>query len=107
MFKRSKPSESVLFLGEDGEDVVVAPFKGEVSVLDVALDNGVGIPTSCEGMGTCGTCRVLVLEGGPSAGPRTEIEAEMAFDRGFADEERLACQITACNGMRIKILQST
>lgn len=107
MFRRAKPSESVLFLDEEECHEVAAPFMGEISVLDVALQNRIPIPTSCEGMGTCGTCRILVLPGGAEANPRNDIEAEIAGARGFAENERLACQVQACHGMKVRILQST
>lgn len=62
------------------------------SLLDVLLDAKIPIAHSCGGNGTCGTClcRIEAKAGLPK---RNEIEAEMAEERLFANEERLACQI--------------
>ena len=63
------------------------------TVLEIAVENSVDISHSCGGMGTCGTCRIrlTVLSGEHPA--RSEIEQEMATDRGFQAEERLSCQL--------------
>ncbi|NQY99664.1 MAG: (2Fe-2S)-binding protein [Bdellovibrionales bacterium] len=74
---------------------------GKETVLDVALSNKLDIGHTCEGMGSCTTCRVFVLDG--DAGPRTEIEQERADERGFADNERLACQIKPIEGLKLKL----
>lgn len=72
-------------------------------VLDVALRQGIPLNHTCGGHGTCGTCRVRVRAGLEKLGPRNEIEAEMAQDRGFTDEERLACQIPPVADLTVEI----
>ncbi len=67
-------------------------LRGEDSLLDVALNNKLEIGHSCGGMGSCGTCRVIVLEGLELLNPRNEVEQEIADTRGFQPNERLACQ---------------
>ncbi len=63
------------------------------TLLELAVDKSVDLPHSCGGMGSCGTCRVrLVVVSGPTP-ERSEIEAEMASERGYPDEERLSCQL--------------
>lgn len=76
-------------------------FGDEKSVLDVALSNKIDIGHTCEGMGSCTTCRVIVIEG--DAGPRTDIEQERADERGFAENERLACQLSPSEGLKVEI----
>lgn len=71
------------------------------TVLEVALKNKVDIGHTCEGMGSCTTCRVFVLAG--EANPRTDIEQERANERGFADDERLACQLKAVKGLTVRL----
>jgi len=66
---------------------------GNKSLLEICLQNKIPISHSCEGMASCGTCRVLVLEGLDQLGSRNPLEQEMALDRGFKPHERLACQI--------------
>jgi len=46
-----------------------------------------GIPFGCT-EGICGTCRIVVLEGGDNLTPMTQEEK----DAGLADNERFACQ---------------
>ncbi|MBY0452282.1 MAG: (2Fe-2S)-binding protein, partial [Bdellovibrionaceae bacterium] len=74
------------------------------NLLDTLNANKVGISQSCGGNGSCTTCAVLVLEGSDSLGPRTEIELERALERGFAPNERLACQTELCDSLIIRIL---
>lgn len=67
------------------------------TLLETAVENSVEIPTSCGGMGTCGTCRVfLEIESGvaPEMG---EIERDIASERAFAANERLSCQVEIPN----------
>ena len=75
-------------------------IKDDQTVLDVILAHKIPIATSCGGMGTCGTCRIEVLEEPDGLSARNEIEEEFARDRGFKDNERLACQIEACVGLK-------
>ncbi len=88
----------------DGRDTE-AKFHGPVSVLETLLDNAVEIPTSCGGMGTCGTCRIVIVESRGEVEERNEIELEMAEARCFSAEERLACQVQAQDGLKVRVLQ--
>jgi len=63
----------------------------EKSLLEFIQNKKIDINHSCGGNGTCGTCRVLV-ENHQNLPQRNSIEEEMANDRGFNDNERLACQ---------------
>jgi 2Fe-2S ferredoxin len=78
-------------------------FDGNPSVLEVALANNVPLNHSCGGMGSCTTCLVLVEKGLSEIGPRNELEEEHARARGFEDQERLACQISAIDGLIVRI----
>lgn len=73
------------------------------TLLDAGLRAGIDIPTSCGGSGTCGTCRVLVLEGLDKLPPRNEIETDFAADRNFASNERLSCQNFPVTGLVIEV----
>lgn len=73
------------------------------SVLDILVENDIEISSSCGGMGSCGTCRVLVHEGLNNLAPRNNEESERANDLEFADHERLSCQIQPCDGLKIQI----
>lgn len=94
-----KELESLEFVNQ-GVSVPASQIRG--SVLDLALKLKIEISHSCGGHGTCGTCRVFI-DSIPLAA-RNEIEAEMAADRQFADNERLSCQVEACAGLKIRTI---
>jgi ferredoxin, 2Fe-2S len=90
---------SILFL-PSGRQV---PIENEVSVLDVALKNKIDLSHSCGGMGSCTTCRIFVQSDVSLLSARTEIESEVAETRGFAANERLACQLEPHDGLEVLI----
>lgn len=61
---------------------------------------GLFLPSACGGKGTCGQCRVRVLEGGGAALPT---EVTHLTKREIAQNERLACQVTVKHDMRIAL----
>jgi 2Fe-2S ferredoxin len=63
------------------------------SVLDVALQNGIGIEHACEKVCACTTCHILVREGAESLEEGDELEEDM-LDRawGLEPDSRLGCQ---------------
>jgi 2Fe-2S ferredoxin len=78
-------------------------FTKEASVLEVALKNGVEINHSCGGMGSCTTCRVLIVKSEAALPERGELEQEIADMRGFRKEERLACQLPPLAGLVVEV----
>jgi uncharacterized 2Fe-2S/4Fe-4S cluster protein (DUF4445 family) len=60
------------------------------SLLDTARELGVGLATTCDGRGTCHTCRVQVVEGHTSPPAESELRffSKAEFEKGW----RLACQ---------------
>ena len=83
-------------------DIAVSFREGQ-TVLEAALSAGIPLGHSCGGMGTCTTCRVFVKRGLEKCHERTELEAEMAEDRGFAEFERLSCQLEAVPDLQLQI----
>lgn len=79
------------------------PIERAESVLEVALRNKIDIGHSCGGMGSCTTCRVFVEAHHNPLPPRNELEQEMADGRGFAENERLCCQLPPEDGMVLRI----
>ena len=96
---KAKSGIYINFLPED-RDVPVS--HKDLTVLDVALRAGIELDHTCGGFATCGTCVVFVEQGLEALGPRDEIEAELAGDRGFAPEERLSCQMKPINGLILR-----
>jgi len=81
-------------------------FKGESSVLEIALNNGIEIAHSCGGMGSCTTCRVVVVFSPTALPPRNELEQDIADMRGFTDQERLSCQLPPIEGLVLRVPDS-
>jgi Na+-transporting NADH:ubiquinone oxidoreductase subunit F len=61
---------------------------------------GLYLPGGCGGKGTCGQCRVKVLEGG---GPMLPTESALIGRREAADHVRLGCQVTVRGDVRVRI----
>jgi len=69
-----------------------AEGKPDESILDVARRAGVPLGNSCGGVGVCTRCKVRVLSGAANLSPATSIELRFGSARGFAEDERMACQ---------------
>ena len=65
------------------------------TVLDVALNNGIGIEHACEKSCACTTCHVIVREGFGSLEESDELEDDL-LDKawGLEPDSRLGCQAT-------------
>ena len=74
----------------------------EDTILEALLKAKIPIDHSCGGMASCGTCLVEVESGLENFSDRNELEVEMAEDRKFRKEERLACQNSCSGNIRIK-----
>ena len=74
------------------EGVAVSAEPG-VTILDLALEQGVGIEHACEKSCGCTTCHVYVREGGESLNEATEEEDDL-LDKawGLDPDSRLSCQ---------------
>jgi Na+-transporting NADH:ubiquinone oxidoreductase subunit F len=65
--------------------------------------NGLFLPSTCGGGGTCGQCKVKVLEGGGSLLPT---ETSHISKREAAQGLRLGCQVAVDQDMRIEVPES-
>jgi class 3 adenylate cyclase/hemoglobin-like flavoprotein len=81
---------TIEFIEEQKATAVELPAKTQ-SLLDASLAAGLPHFHACDGQARCSTCRVLVLEGLESFGPRSTKEAELAAQRHWPDAVRLAC----------------
>ena len=95
LISRRRCAYSLLFLPSGKR----ASFDSSPTVLELALKQGVALAHSCGGMGSCGTCLVRIESDLTLIPGRESPELEMAEDRGFAACERLACQLTAHDGL--------
>ena len=69
-------------------------------LLNTLSANGLFLPSACAGGGTCGQCRVKILEGG---GDLLPTEASHISKRMAAEGERLACQVNVDQDLRIQV----
>lgn len=67
-------------------------FPAGTSVLDIVMDQGVPISTSCGGVAACGLCRVTVHDGAQLLSAPNEKERGHLGDAGIGTGLRLACQ---------------
>jgi Na+-transporting NADH:ubiquinone oxidoreductase subunit F len=90
--------EVSILINDDPEHVLKVRTGG--TLLGTLADNRIFIPSACGGQGTCGVCKVKVLEGGGAMLP-TETGH---IKRGEAREGcRLSCQVKVKNDLRIEI----
>ena len=75
------------------EGAVLEGDSGE-SVLDVALENGIGIEHACEKSCACTTCHIIVREGFDALDESDEVEDDL-LDKawGLEPDSRLGCQV--------------
>ncbi|HMB00689.1 MAG TPA: 2Fe-2S iron-sulfur cluster-binding protein, partial [Spirochaetota bacterium] len=83
----------------DNEDKsLTVPAGGKL--LNVLGDNGIYIPSACGGGGTCGQCKLQVLEGGGDILPT---ELSLINRKEAREKVRLSCQVNCKQNMKIKI----
>jgi Na+-transporting NADH:ubiquinone oxidoreductase subunit F len=85
----------------NGERDIAVPAGGKL--LNALTANSLFLPSACGGGGTCGQCKVKVLEGGGSLLPT---ETSHISKREAADGLRLGCQVAVDQDMRIEVPES-
>ena len=78
-------------------------FKASENILNILNANNVSIGQSCGANGSCTTCRIIIHSDKKNFSERTEIETERAVERGFSENERLACQTEVLESAIIEI----
>jgi Na+-transporting NADH:ubiquinone oxidoreductase subunit F len=94
---RLVPKGDVTINVNDERDLQVAVGS---KLLTTLADNQLYVPSACGGSGTCGQCRIIVSAGGGSLLPT---EASLISKREAATGERLACQVSVTQDMRIRV----
>jgi NADH:ubiquinone oxidoreductase subunit E/ferredoxin len=74
---------------------------GGQSLLSALLDNKINIPNACAGKGSCGYCKVTVLEGGGQVLPT---ETPYLSRKEVRTNVRLACQVKVRGDMEVKLV---
>jgi Na+-transporting NADH:ubiquinone oxidoreductase subunit F len=75
---------------------------GGRNLLSILTDEKLFIPSACGGRGTCGLCKLKVLDG---AGPLLPTEEPYLDKDERASNVRLACQVKVRNDLKIEIPQ--
>lgn len=94
------PSPELFWVDLDTAGLRVQVGAGQ-SLLDAARSGGVELVALCGGAGTCGTCRVRVIEG-PCSPPTLEELATLSAEESAAGT-RLACETKPCGHVRVSI----
>ena len=81
----------------DERDVTV---QGGKNLLSMLTAEKIFIPSACGGRGTCGLCKLKVLEG---AGPLLPTEEPFLEKDEIESDVRLSCQVKVRNDLRIEI----
>ena len=74
--------------------------RGGSPLLGTLMEQGVFIPSACGGKGTCGECKVRILEGG---GPIAPTEAPLLGDQERRANLRISCQVKVRNDLFIQV----
>ncbi|UCD52217.1 MAG: 2Fe-2S iron-sulfur cluster binding domain-containing protein [Phycisphaerales bacterium] len=74
--------------------------QGGKSLLSSLVDEKIFIPSACGGRGTCGLCKVKVLEG---AGPLLPTEEPYLDEEERESNVRLSCQVKIRNDLKIEL----
>ncbi|PCJ31762.1 MAG: NADH:ubiquinone reductase (Na(+)-transporting) subunit F [Gammaproteobacteria bacterium] len=82
----------------NGERTLTLPAGGKL--LGALADSSLFVSSACGGGGTCGQCKVKVLEGGGSILPTEEAHITK---REAACGERLSCQVAVKQDMKIQV----
>jgi 2Fe-2S ferredoxin len=69
-----------------------ADVRADETVLDAARRAGAPLGNSCGAVGVCARCRVRIVDGATNLSAPTSVELRVGKSRGFAGDERLACQ---------------
>ena len=68
-------------------------IKSNKSVLEISRELGLNIQSSCNGMCSCGDCRVFVKEGESNLLSPSNKELKLIGQGHYLDQRRLACQL--------------
>ncbi|MCE2390603.1 MAG: NADH:ubiquinone reductase (Na(+)-transporting) subunit F [Proteobacteria bacterium] len=85
-------------INDDPEHSLVVPGGG--SLLGTLANSGIFIPSACGGKGSCGVCKVTVVEGGGALLPTEQSHITRGEERCG---RRLSCQVKVKGDMKIEV----
>jgi len=95
--KKLTPQGEVKITINDEKELVVQPGS---SLLTTLSNNNIFLPSACGGQGTCGMCKVQILEGGGSILPT---ETGFFTRKQQKEKWRLACQVKVKEDLSIHV----
>lgn len=99
LFAKSKlVASGDITINVNGEKDISVPAGGKL--LNVLADNKLFVSSACGGGGTCAQCKVKIFEGG---GEILETETSHITKREAKEGERLSCQVTIKQNMKIEV----
>ena len=84
-------------------DVTVEVDAG-TTLFDAGGRGGVGVDTACVGKGTCGLCRVKVIDGGDALSPYSEEEERHLGNLYRLTKLRLACRTRVTGDVTVEVV---
>jgi Na+-transporting NADH:ubiquinone oxidoreductase subunit F len=97
---RLLPSGEVRLRINDSREISVLPG-GKLH--EALATQGILLPTACGGKGSCGQCRVQVVDGGGALVP---VESALLSRAEASEGYRLACQLSVLEDMQLKLPES-
>ena len=85
-----------------GKRVEVAP---NTNLLEAAQEAGINLSSSCGGIGNCGQCQIMVIEGDVS--PPTDDEEYILTDLELRGGQRLACCAQIYSNVKVNVPKSS
>jgi len=90
--------EVTIEINNDPEKTIRVPTGGKL--LAVLADNKIFVPSACGGQGTCGECKLVILEGG---GDVLATERNSMTRKEVREGVRLSCQVPVKQNMKIEV----
>ena len=84
-------------------NITVEAREGD-SILNVTLDNAIGLPHNCGGVCACSTCHVVIRQGLQNLSNMEEVESDQLDEaEGLTLSSRLACQAKILGDVVVEI----
>lgn len=87
-----------IFINEDEEKTLTVPIGGKL--LNVLAEQKIFIPSACGGGGTCGECKVQIVDGG---GDVLATEKTKLSRKQIRNHYRLSCQVPVKNDLKLEL----
>ena len=87
-----------IFINDDEEKTLTVPIGGKL--LNVLAEQQIFVPSACGGGGTCGECKVQIIDGG---GDVLATEKTKLSRKQIRNHYRLSCQVPVKNNLKLEL----